>query len=294
MMTELEHRVAVITGGSRGLGFAMARAFGQAGASVVIASRNQQSIDQAVDDLRRLGINACGMACNVGELEQVEALGAYALKNCGSPDIWVNNAGLAAPYGPTMDAAPQAFTQVVSTNILGTYHGCLVALRQMIPQGRGKLINILGRGSKKPAPMQNAYGATKSWLRSFTLALADEYKESGVGIFAFSPGMVRTDMLTRPAIFPDYQDRLGGGFQTVLRMWSWPAEIPARRAVWLASNATDGMTGKVIEVLGTRRLLQGAAAELLRRLTRRPAEPIDVQVQIVPPDPRAPAPTNAA
>jgi glucose 1-dehydrogenase len=289
MTAELRHRIAVITGGSRGLGYAIARAYGYAGASVVIASRSKDSILQAVDELRSHGINASGMACDVGELKQVEALGAHAIGEYGGLDIWVNNAGIAAPYGRTMDASPETFSRVVSTNILGVYHGSLVALRHMTRQGHGKLINVLGRGSKKPVPMQNAYAATKSWLRSFTLALAEEYKDSGVGIFAFSPGMVRTDMLLHPTAFPEYEGHLGGSFQTVLRMWSWPAEIPARKAVWMASDATDGMTGKVVEMLGTRKLGQGAAAELLRRLTGRPAEAIDVRAKIAMPDPQAPA-----
>ena len=125
--------------------------------------------ERAVSELRAAGRTATGMPCDVSDLAQVEALAAHAVETFGRFDVWVNNAGYAAPYGPTAHVPPQLFMRSVQTNIVGTYHGSIVALRAFLPAGEGKLINVLGRGSDgKPVAMQNAYAATKSWERVFT------------------------------------------------------------------------------------------------------------------------------
>src|SRR6186997_613997 len=97
----LQNKVAVITGGSRGLGYAIAEAYARAGAKVIIASRTQSAVDKALRKLRENGALAEGLACDVSDLRQVEALAEFAVNKFGGLDIWVNNAGLSAPYGPT-------------------------------------------------------------------------------------------------------------------------------------------------------------------------------------------------
>ena len=195
-MGNLQDKVAVITGGTRGLGLAIAQAYAAEGAAVVVASRSAEAVDQAVRDWLTTGANARGRAVDMGRLEEVEALAELAVQAFGRIDIWVNNAGTAGPYGPTLEISPQAFNQVVQTNILGVYYGSRVALKHFLPQRSGKLINLLGHGFRNPVPYQNAYASSKAWVRSFTLALADETQGSGVGVFAFNPGMVLTDLLT--------------------------------------------------------------------------------------------------
>ncbi len=272
----------VITGGSRGLGLAIARAAAAAGARVVLASRSADAVDAAVDGLRSAGHEASGIACDVSDLAQVEALADFAMRTYGQFDAWVNNAGYAPPYGPTMHLAPAAFMRAVGTNIIGTYHGSLVALRAFLPAGRGKLINILGRGADgRPAPLQNGYAASKAWERSFTLGLAREYREAGVGIFGFNPGMMRTDFLTDLQAVSGYEGRLKV-MPTIIRMWASEPEGPAQRVVWLASPATDGKTGLILNYMGPAQMLGGALREGLRRLFRRPAPPVEVKVAMIP------------
>jgi glucose 1-dehydrogenase len=278
----LQGKVAVITGGTRGLGLAMAQAFGAEGASVVVGSRSARSVDEAVGALKASSVRANGLQVDVARLAEVEALAGHALRSFGKLDIWLNNAGVAGPYGPTMGLAPEAFYQVIQTNIVGTYNGARTAMTHFLSQGSGKLINLMGHGYRNPVPWQNAYSASKAWCRSFTLALAEETKGSGVGVFAFNPGMVLTDLLTDVEVIQGSEERLNR-FPAVLRMWAKPPEEAATRAVWLASPATDGKTGIVLNLFSPWKMLGGAVREGVKSLLRQPARPIELHLRTLPP-----------
>jgi NAD(P)-dependent dehydrogenase (short-subunit alcohol dehydrogenase family) len=269
--SELNGKVAVITGGSRGLGYAIAQAFATAGASVVIGARSQAAVEKAAAEMVAQGRRAAGFAMDVGRREQVEALAEHAVHAFGRIDVWVNNAGTAGPYGPTMEMAPAAFEQVVNTNILGTYYGSHAAMCRFLAQGSGKLINLLGHGWKGPVPFQNPYSASKAWVRSFTMALAEETKQAGaggIGVFAFNPGMVLTELLTDVEVIEGSEARLER-FPAIVRMWAKPPEVPAAKAVWIASAATDGKTGLIYNIFTPANMLSGAVRAGARRLAGR-------------------------
>lgn len=278
----LQNKIAVITGGTRGIGLAIASAYAQAGAAVVVAGRSKNNTDEAVALLRSQGAQAAGLAVDVTERESVEALAEFALQSYGKLDIWVNNAGTAGPYGPTHEVPPEAFTQVVQTNILGVYHGSLAAVHIFRAQKSGKLINLLGRGYRGPLPYQNAYGSSKVWVRNFTLALAQETRGMGIGVFAFSPGMVYTDLLAQVEVIQGHEKRLKA-FPTVVRLLAKPPDFPAQKAVWLASDATDGKTGLVVQASSAAGMLLNAAREGWRALRKQPAPPLDIQIRSIPP-----------
>jgi len=283
MMTSglLEAKVAVLTGGTRGLGLAIAQAYARQGAAVVVASRTPSSVEQTVISLNNEGLQASGQPCDVADLPQVEELAKHALNTFGRLDLWVNNAGLSATHGPTIDVPPEEITQVIRTNILGAYHGSLVALRHFLPRGKGKLINVLGRGARQPVPYGNAYASSKAWLRSFTLALAKEYRGSGVGMYTFNPGLVDTDLLRKFRVIAGYEER-AKMLRIVMRMWAKPPEVAARKALWIASDATNGRTGLDISLIGPATLVSGALREGVRQLLRRPAPAIELSVISVP------------
>jgi NAD(P)-dependent dehydrogenase (short-subunit alcohol dehydrogenase family) len=278
----LNGKVAVITGGTRGLGLAIARKYAASGAGVVVTSRTQAAVEQVVTDLRQLGFQAGGKPCNVSDLSQLEELASYVLATFGRMDIWVNNAGVAAAHGPTLHAAPEEVTRVIQTNILGVYFGTLVALRHFLAKGDGKLINILGRGGRAPVPYSNAYASSKAWMRNFTLALAREYKDYGVGIFVFNPGLVDTDMLRNFRVIAGYEER-ARYLRMIIRLWANPPDVAAQKAVWLASEATDGRTGLNINLLGPAQMIRGVLFQGMRWLLRRPSPSLDLNVTSVPP-----------
>lgn len=281
-MKMLENKVAVITGGARGLGLGIAQVYAAEGAAVVVAGRSQSTIDNALTELQTGGGRTAGITCDVSDLKQVEALGEFAAATFGKIDIWVNNAGVSAPYGPTAAIPTADMMRVIGTNIAGVYNGSMVALRHMLPRHSGKLINILGRSSQKGVKFQNAYSSSKMWARSFTSALAQEYKDQGVEILAFNPGLVDTDLLRRVEAIQGYERHLKP-LETVIRLWGNKPELPARKALWLASSATDGKTGLMLSVLSPQSMMAGLFHEVLRRVRRRPAPDTSLDIHTVVP-----------
>ena len=276
----LKDKVAVITGGSRGLGLAIAQTYARAGAKVVIASRTPRAVDLAVDSLRASGYHATGLACDVADMAQVEALAQHAIQTFGRMDIWVNNAGLSAPYGPTVHIPRRDFMTVINTNIIGTYNGSIIAMRHFLAQKSGKLINLLGRGDKGSIALQNAYSSSKVWVRNFTKTLANEYRNSGVDIFGFNPGLVRTEMLSNVHAVAGYEEQMNP-LRFVAMLWENDADVPAEKALWLASPATDGKNGTMVTVLTKRMMLSRLIALPFRKLLNRSTELLPLNVTSV-------------
>ena len=229
-MLALPGAVAVVTGSSRGFGLAVARELGRRGATVIVSSRRPEATAAAAAALRREGLDAHGCPCDVGELAQVEALGAFARERGARLGVWVNNAGQGAPYGAVSEIDPGRFVDATRTNVLGCYHGSLVALGQLLRQGGGALVNVVGRGEKGPVPFQAAYGASKAWIRNFTLAVAAEHRRRGVDVVAFMPGLMPTEMVLRPETTPAHAREMSV-LATVLRLWGAPPELAAQRLV---------------------------------------------------------------
>jgi NAD(P)-dependent dehydrogenase (short-subunit alcohol dehydrogenase family) len=265
----LHGRVAVVTGATRGLGLAMARLLGQRGATVVLAARSDDAVAAAVERLLGEGIAVSGRHCDTGVLADVEALRDHA-RNRGMLDIWVNNAGTSGVFGPTASTPVDDFTQVVRTNILGTFHGARVALPGFLAQGHGDLVNVYGQGDRGPVALQNAYASSKRWVRQFTETLRLETRGTGVRVHGMNPGLVTTDLLGKVTSQPGYEQRLGG-LQVVVGLWGQTPDDAARPLLDLVtSDAAEfrDLTRTTMVARGVRNLLAGR----LRRGNRMPLE----------------------
>jgi NAD(P)-dependent dehydrogenase (short-subunit alcohol dehydrogenase family) len=282
-MKLLAGKVAVITGASRGLGKAVATLFAREGAGVVLSARSTKEIEHNAADLRADGLDAAAFPCDVSDPKQIEDLARFTIQKYKRFDIWINNAGTAGPYGSSLDLLPDQFLSVLRTNIFGVYYGSMIAMRHFLPRRSGKLVNILGAGSRKPVPNQNAYGSTKAWIRVFTLALAKEYKQSGVGVYTLQPGLMDTDLLTEIVTFEKYEKRLRSFMPFLIRAAGKKPDVAAHKALWLVSSATDGKTGLDVSVSPPLSFMGGFLREGLRSVLRLPARPVDMKIKIIPP-----------
>ncbi len=192
-------KAIIITGSTRGIGYSLAKAFVERGYEVTISSRTWNAVDDAI---KKLGENyrnqSYGFPCDVTDYSQVEQLWENAKTHFGKVDIWINNAGIAAPRMNFWELTPAQYEDVVKTNILGTMFGSKVALSKMIAQGYGALYNLEGYGARGGG-MQGVtlYGSTKACVHFINKSLAREAKGTPVITGAIAPGMVITDMITR-------------------------------------------------------------------------------------------------
>jgi NAD(P)-dependent dehydrogenase (short-subunit alcohol dehydrogenase family) len=243
-VANLDGKSAVITGASRGLGRAMAFAFAGHGAAVALGARTAEATDQVAAEIKSSGGDAIAVACDVGDYQQVLHLAERANSEFGAFDIWINNAGISPPYGRTWQVPIDRFKETLETDILGVLYGSWIAVHQFLGADGGVLINLLGSGARGLSPSQNAYGSSKSWVRTFTLTLAKELEDSPVRVIAFNPGLVYTDLVSDVEAVTSSQGRFRV-FERVLALWSNPPEVPAQRAVWLATDAAAGAGSEV-------------------------------------------------
>lgn len=230
-MISLKNKIVVITGSTRGFGYAIAVSFLEAGATVAITGRSQEAIERALHDLQPKG-RVSGFVLDVRQEGQVYALVEAVLQEFDRIDIWVNNAGYSNAAGWMLDMNPQDALDMFLTNDLGMLYCTQAILHYMLPRKQGLLVNIYGNGSfLRPASPTGLYGATKAWITSFTRSLAKELKGNGVQILGFSPGMMTTDMLTSPTVVGEHGRDMMKNFGFVLRFLGRPAQNAADKLV---------------------------------------------------------------
>ena len=235
-MGSLQDQTAVVTGSTRGFGYALAVELLKAGAKVVVSGRSQDGVDQTVRSLQPLG-RVKGLACDVSIAEQVYALGRFVEAEVGPIELWINNAGTTPPAGGVIDFAPEEALATFQTNCLGVYNGTQTALYYMLPRRAGTLVQLYGRGSDlRPASPSGLYASTKAWITEFTRTLAAESRGTGVKIVAFSPGMMLTDMLDVKLVVGERVKETMKKMPMVLKALGLPPSIPAAELVRLLSS----------------------------------------------------------
>ena len=228
---ELKDKVVVITGSSRGFGYAIAESMLEAGAIVVITGRSQEALRRTLSHLQPKG-RVSGFLLDVRSEEQIYKLVGDVIHEFGRIDIWINNAGYSNAAGMMLDMNPQDALEMFLVNDLGVLRCTQAVMQHFAARGEGMLVNIYGNGSfLRPASPTGLYGATKAWVTSFTRTLAVELKGSGIKILGFNPGMMTTDMLTNPIVVGERGKEMLKNFGFVLRVLAQPPKSAADKLV---------------------------------------------------------------
>jgi len=243
---DLSGRVAIVTGGSRGLGRAVATGYAAAGASVVVASRKAENCVAVTEEIESDGGTALAVATHVGRPDELDALVDATIERFGRLDIVVNNA--ANPLGgPLTEVTELAFEKSYEVNVRAPLLLATKALPHLIASGRGVVINMITAGAFNPGPTLGLYCSGKSALWSLTKVMAKEWASHGVRVNALSPGPFETDMMAPTYAIPEFHDSIVES--TLLKRIAAPDEIVGA-AVYLASDASSYVTGSAVCVDG--------------------------------------------
>jgi NAD(P)-dependent dehydrogenase (short-subunit alcohol dehydrogenase family) len=238
----LTGKVALVTGGSRGLGREMVLAFARAGADVVIASRKLEACEAVAREVEALGRQALPVAAHVGRWEDNDALAARAYAQFGRVDVLVNNAGM-SPLAPSLQETGEAlFDKVIDVNFKGPFRLSVLVGEKMMAGAGGAIINLSSTAAFKPEPHTVPYSGAKAAVNAMTVALAKAFAPK-VRVNCIAPGPFLTDVSTAWRQNKAYEQSLG------LQRFGEPGEIVGT-ALYLASDASSYVTGQVIRVDG--------------------------------------------
>ncbi|MFC1928287.1 SDR family NAD(P)-dependent oxidoreductase [Chloroflexota bacterium] len=247
----LKDKVAIITGGSSGIGKAVTVAYAKEGARMVVASRTKTDLEATRREIAKLtSVKVEVFPTDVSHPESVAGLVEFTLKKFGAIDILVNCAGVYGPIGLVTDIDNKKWLEAININLYGTFLCIKAVLPTMMKKKKGKIVNLSGGGATAPFPRFSAYSASKAAVVRLTETLAEEVKEYNICINAIAPGAVNTRLLEQAlaageAAGEDFQaksvkQKQEGGV---------PPEKVAELAVFLASPESDGLTGRLISLL---------------------------------------------
>jgi NAD(P)-dependent dehydrogenase (short-subunit alcohol dehydrogenase family) len=236
----LQDRVAIVTGGTRGIGLAIAEGFIDAGASVVVASRKAAAVEDTVARLRERGGNAVGVAANLGDLDDVRRIVDTAIEAFGKIDIVVNNAATALTQR-LGELTPEAWAKVYDVNLRGPVFLVEAALPHLVASPHASVINVISAGAYLPSIATAMYSGAKLALLAFTRTMAADFAARGIRVNAIAPGTVETDMVTNNT--PETQERMAAA--SFMKRMASPEEMVGP-ALFLASDASSFVTGQSI------------------------------------------------
>jgi NAD(P)-dependent dehydrogenase (short-subunit alcohol dehydrogenase family) len=245
--TELAGTTAIVTGGGRGIGRAIARKFAAAGAAVAVSARTEDQLDEAVGLIDRDGGRALAIVADITDRFSVEFMVAETQRRLGPIDILVNNAGVGGPVGPLWENDPDDWRRCLEINVDGPFLCCRAVLPEMIARRRGRIINLTSGIGNRSYPYLSAYNVAKTAVTRLTETLADETREHGVSVFLMTPGLVQTDMPSEIGSsesgrkwLPDFAPNHAANAQ--------PPDRAAELCLYLASGKADALSGRYINV----------------------------------------------
>jgi 3-oxoacyl-[acyl-carrier protein] reductase len=237
----LSGKVALVTGASRGIGRAIAVAFGQSGASVAITARSTANLEAVAAEVREGGSAAFVITADLGAADEMARIVPSVLERFGRIDILVNNAGIVHPRVALVDFDPSLWRQVIEVNLVAAAMLTRAVLPSMMTNGSGKIINLSSIGGRRGGKGRSAYRVTKAGLISLTESVAAEVKPYGIDAVCICPGGVDTE---------GYREAFGSRGRAENPNLMVPQEI-ASLAVFLASDESSAVTGTAIDAFGS-------------------------------------------
>jgi NAD(P)-dependent dehydrogenase (short-subunit alcohol dehydrogenase family) len=243
-----------VTGASQGLGFAIARAYVEAGASVLICAREEPLLEKALSELRALalpGQSVVALPADVSKAADVAAVVEKAQRELGRVQILVNNAGIVGPSGPLESIDWSEWVRTIEINLLGSVLMSRALLPHFKQAAYGKIIQLSGGGATNPLPRLSAYAASKAAVIRFMETLAEETREHRIDVNGVAPGALNTRILDE--LIAAGPDRIGRAFHESAQQWKRDGGVPLSKgadlAVFLGSAASDGITGKLLSAV---------------------------------------------
>lgn len=243
---DLQSKVAIITGASKGIGEAIAQLFAKAGAKVVVSSRNIAAVEQVAATIRKTGGEAMAIAANMGVPEHIDELVQKTLEQYAHIDIIVNNAAANPVFGPVLHTNPEAFDKIMAVNVRGPFLLCQKAYTQLAACN-GNIINISSIGGISPEEFLGIYSVSKAALISLSKVLAKEWGGVGIRVNTICPGLIKTKF--SKALWNDEEVLHRFTQKLPLGRIGSPEEI-ATLALFLASEAANYCTGAVFTADG--------------------------------------------
>jgi len=244
---QLDGKVAIITGATRGIGEKIARSLAEFGAEVIINSRNKEAVSAVSKIFRNDGLHAVGIAGNMGNTKEIHALIDQTLDLCGSIDIIINNAAANPVFGPLQETEERAFDKIMNVNLKGPFELCKAAYPTLKKQRGGSIINISSISGIAPEPGIGIYSVSKAALINLTKAITQDWGPDNIRVNAICPGLIKTN----------FSEALWGNKPILNRFLK---DIPLKRigipkdiaglAVYLASDASTYSTGGVYIIDG--------------------------------------------
>lgn len=248
----MEGKVAVVTGGGRGIGEGIALGLAEAGADVVVAARRGNEVEAVAEKIRSLGRRALAVTCDVMDVGQIQQLAARVAAEMGRLDCWVSNAGGADDRVPRtlLDMPERQWDFQLNLNLKAVWTGAQAAARIMKDHGGGTIINISSVASGRASPFNGPYAVAKSGVDNLTQTLAVELAEHGIRVNGVAPGPIPTEVFLEFLNLKEEEiPELGKRFQIPLGRVGTPEDI-APAVVYLASDASSWMTGQTIRICG--------------------------------------------
>lgn len=244
---DLSGKVALITGASRGIGEAIALAYAQSGAKVVLASRKQADLEDVAQQIREAGGEALPVAAHTGDLGAVTAMVEKAASAFGGIDILVNNAATNPHFGPILTAEDSHWDKILEVNVKGYFRVVKACVESMKARGGGKIINMASVAGLEPQPMMGVYSVSKAAVLMLTKVLAAELAQFNIQVNAIAPGFVKTKFSSALWQNPQINQAI---LKTIpQKRMAEPQEI-AGLAVYLASPASSFVTGSTFSIDG--------------------------------------------